>query len=49
MDLIVSYPEIGVARDDIREGCQCFNINEHDVYYKITSTRIVIIRVLHET
>ncbi len=49
MDLFVTHPEIGVARDDIREGYRCFRINQHDVYYKITSTRIVIIRVLHES
>ena len=49
MDLIVNYPEIGIACDDIREGYRYFRINEHDVYYKITTNRIVIIRVLHES
>lgn len=49
MDLIVSYPEIGVACDDIKEGYRCFQIKEHEVYYKITETRIIIIRVLHES
>ncbi len=49
MDLFVSHPETGVARDDIREGNRYFPINEHDVYYKITTTRIVIIRILHES
>lgn len=49
MDLIVSYPEIGIACDDIREGYRSFRINEHDIYYKTTTNRIVIIRVLHES
>ncbi len=49
MDLIVSYPEIGVSCDDIREGYRCFRIKYHDVYYKITPSHIVIIRVLHES
>lgn len=49
MDLIVIYPEIGVACNDIREGYRCFRIKQHDVYYKITPTHIVIIRVLHES
>lgn len=49
MDLIARNPEIGIACDDIREGYRCFPIKEHEVYYKITKTRIVIIRVLHDS
>ncbi len=48
MDLIANNPEIGYACDDIKEGYRCFGIKEHEVYYKITKTRIVIIRVLHD-
>ncbi len=49
MSLLINNPEIGIACDDIRAGYRCFSINEHDVYYKITSTRIIIIRVLHKS
>ena len=49
IDLIADYPEIGIACDEIKKGYRCFTIKEHEVYYKITKTRIVIIRVLHES
>jgi len=48
IDLIASNPKIGVARCDIREEYRCFKIKEHDVYYKIMTNRIVVVRVLHE-
>jgi len=49
LDLIATHSEIGIACDDIKTGYRCFTINEYDVYYKISNTRIVIIRVLHES
>ena len=49
IDLIADYPEIGITCDEIKKGFRCFTIKEHEVYYKITKTRIVIIRVLHES
>jgi toxin ParE1/3/4 len=49
MNLIVNHPEIGIVCDDIKKGYRCFTLKEYDVYYRITKTRIIIIRVLHES
>jgi len=49
INLIASNPEIGITCDEIKMGYRCFKIKEYYVFYKITKTRIVIIRVLHES
>ena len=49
INLIAIHPEIGIACDDIKTGYRCFKIKEYDIYYRISKTRIVIIRVLHES
>ncbi len=49
IDLLKDNPEIGVSCDDIRLGYRRFKIKEHEIYYKIASKKIDIIRVLHES
>ena len=41
-------PAIGKNCDAIREGYRSFQINRHIVYYKVKSSTIHIVRVLHE-
>lgn len=40
-------PDIGKNRDSIREGYRSFQINRHVVFYKLASSTIQIMRVLH--
>ncbi len=40
-------PDIGKNRDSIREGYRSFQINRHVVFYKVASSTIQIVRVLH--
>ena len=49
IDLIAHYPKIGVKCDEIKKDFRYFKIKEYEVYYKITDTKLVIIRVLHES
>ena len=48
MDVIADNPKIGVARDDLRQGYRQYQINHHLVFYRLTSSRIHIVRVLGE-
>ena len=41
-------PVIGKNRDSIRDGYRSFQINRHVVFYKVASSTIQIVRVLHE-
>jgi len=48
MELLAYNPALGVSCDHIREGYRRFKFNCHVVYYKVTESRLTIIRVLHE-
>lgn len=47
IDSLRNNPRIGRACDYIRTGYRKYPINKHVVFYRITSDRIEIIRVLH--
>ena len=47
--LIAENPELGTACDYIREGYRQFHINRHSVFYRVTATKIHIVRVLHDS
>jgi toxin ParE1/3/4 len=47
--LISKNSEIGFACDYIREGYRQYYINRHFVFYRVTSTKIHIVRVLHDS
>lgn len=49
IDLIAHYPKIGMKCDEIKKDFRYFKIKEYEVYYKITETKLIIIRVLHES
>jgi toxin ParE1/3/4 len=40
-------PERGIRRDGVREGYRSLSVQRHAIYYKVTSTTIEIVRVLH--
>jgi toxin ParE1/3/4 len=46
--ILAENPRIGINCDDIRQGYRGFRIKHHTVYYRITPTRIEIIRVLYK-
>jgi len=48
MELLAYNPALGVSCDHIREGYRRFKFNYHIVYYKVTESKLTVIRVLHE-
>jgi toxin ParE1/3/4 len=40
-------PASGASRDHVRQGYRVLFIKSHAIYYKVTSTAIHIVRVLH--
>lgn len=46
--VLLTNPKIGIACDHIRVGYRKYQINEHLVFYKLTSDKIRIIRFLHK-
>lgn len=45
---ILSFPEIGVARQDLRPGLRTLSCQQHRIYYVVDGDRIRIMRVLHQ-
>jgi toxin ParE1/3/4 len=44
---LTNNPELGASRADVRAGYRVLFIKRHAIYYKVASTVIHIIRVLH--
>lgn len=44
---LASNPELGVRRDNVREGYRALFVNRHAIYYKLTPSMVEIVRVLH--
>ena len=42
-----SHPRLGRARDDLRPGYRASLVEQHVIYYRLTSTAIVALRILH--
>ena len=47
-ELIAENPELGFACYYICDGYRQFHINHHLVFYRVTSSKIHIVRILHE-
>jgi toxin ParE1/3/4 len=45
---IAQQPEIGVACDFIRSGYRKYHVGRHLIFYRISTTHIEIVRILHE-
>ena len=41
-------PKLGFARDDIKAGYRQLVIEKHHIFYRISPTKIRIIRILHD-
>ena len=48
MSILADNPELGVSRDEVRAGYRVLFIGSHAVYYTVTRTKVLIVRVLHE-
>jgi toxin ParE1/3/4 len=44
---LASNPELGVRRDNVREGYRALFVNRHAIYYRFTPSTVEIVRVLH--
>ena len=44
---LASNPELGVRRDNVREGYRALIVNRHAIYYRLTPSTVEIVRVLH--
>ena len=44
---LAGNPELGVRRDNVREGYRALFVNRHAIYYRLTPTTVEIVRVLH--
>ncbi len=43
---LIDQPEMGMNRDDLRRGCRQLQVHRHLVFYRLTPTRIRVIRIL---
>lgn len=48
ISLLADNPDLGVSRDEVREGYRVLFIKSHAIYYTTTGSVILIVRVLHE-
>ena len=46
IERLIDQPEMGMPRDDLRRGYRQLQINRHLIFYRLTPTRIRVIRVL---
>lgn len=45
--LLAAFPEMGVARDDLRAGMRVLVFNEYVVLYRLVRKSVEIVRVVH--
>lgn len=45
---LADSPHLGLSRDAVRAGYRVLFINSHAVYYTVTRSTILVVRVLHE-
>jgi toxin ParE1/3/4 len=48
LDRLIDYPELGLARFDLKEGLRSLPAGEHRIYYRIEGDRVSVARVLHK-
>ena len=45
---LADFPELGFARDDIKSGYRQLSVEKHHIFYRISSNKLHIIRILHD-
>ena len=48
-ELIMSQPEMGVARDDVANGVRTFPVDSYVIYYEDAPSSLRILRVWHSS
>ena len=46
---LLSHPEMGTKRDNLVSGLRAHFFRDYVIYYTITETEIIIVRVLHSS
>lgn len=44
---LLTFPELGRRRDELKKGLRSFPIDRHVVFYFVTENSVEIVRVLH--
>ena len=47
LETIAANPAIGRQRDDLRPGMRSMVVEQHAIFYRVTTTAVVVVRVLH--
>ena len=47
--LLAERPQLGSARDDIRNGYRVYHVRRHLIFYRQKPTEIEIIRIMHDS
>ena len=42
-----NHPQLGRPRDDLRPGYRAYLVEQHVIYYRLTHTEIIVLRILH--
>lgn len=43
---LAEFPDLGRARPELAEGLKSFPVDRYNVYYRVTATALVLVRVL---
>ena len=46
---LTDYPQLGMARIDLRSGLRSYPVGEHRIYYLALSDQLSIVRILHKS
>ena len=46
-DLLSTHPNIGMARPDLGKGIRCLTHRKHNLFYRVGTLVVIIIRVVH--
>jgi toxin ParE1/3/4 len=45
--MLQDFPELGVARDDLRPGLRSLQVEQHRILYRIRGETIRVLRIIH--
>jgi len=47
VEAVATDPKIGRTCDDVRRGYRKYPVGSHVLFYRVTATAIVVVRILH--
>lgn len=48
VDAVASDPEVGPTCDDVRPGYRKYRVGSHVLFYRVTASSVVVVRILHQ-